>query len=78
MEKITINGIRIWYDKNDCHGCGRDVVTCREVAEYLKTLMEQMEKPMIYNERRVADKGRGSVAWDENYERRSHPHKYED
>ena len=56
----------------------RDIVTCREVAIYLKELMEQMEEPKIFNERRVADKYRGTVAWDENYERRSHPHKYEE
>ena len=78
MEKIAINGISIWYDPEDCLGCGREVVTCREVAKYLEEILKAVEKPMIYNERRVADKYRGTVAWDEAYERRNHSHKYEE
>lgn len=76
MEKIAINGISIWYDPDDCVGCGREVVTCREVAQYLENILKQVEQPMIYSERRVVDKYRGTVAWDEAYERRSHLHNY--
>tara|TARA_R100000781_G_C4066988_1_gene123136 strand:- start:95 stop:253 length:159 start_codon:yes stop_codon:yes gene_type:complete len=36
------------------------------------------EKEVRYNERRVENKSRGTVPWDEAYERRKKPHKYKE
>ncbi len=38
--------------------------------------MGKNEKEVRYNERRVENKSRGAVPWDETYERRKKPHKY--
>jgi len=77
MEKITINGIRVWYDPEDCENCRMDIVTCQKIAEYLKEALKGAKPLKVYNERRVEEKSRGTVPWDEAYERRSRPHNYE-